>query len=177
MKGHHVYVDESKRKEFVLVAAGVLPGDLDKARHQVRSLYLPGQRGIHMTNEKEGRQRTILRTFCELDVEVDLYVARRGSYKTDVLARRRCLEALVEDAAKAGYAEICLDRDETIEDQDRRVIRRSLQTAGYLDHLRYHHSKCNAEPLLAIPDAVAWAWPQRSWRGECNGLVRNVIYV
>jgi hypothetical protein len=170
-----VFVDESKRRDFVLVAGAVLPGALATARQSIRALYLPGQKGIHMVREKPGRQRTILEVINQLDVEVVLYVAPRGAFKTQNQARKCCLEQLVMDMGSAGHSDLLIERDDTLAAEDRRVIRNQLALQGSLDTVRYRHGKVQGEPLLAIPDAIGWAWPQKGdWRRRCDPVVVNV---
>lgn len=88
----HVYVDESKRRDFILVSAVIVPNALGDARRAIRDLYLPGQNSIHMVKEKASRQRQILARIAQLDVAVALYLVPKGAFKTEVAARRRCLE-------------------------------------------------------------------------------------
>lgn len=164
----------SKRRDFVLVAGAVLPDSLGSARRQIQSLYLPGQHGIHMVKEREGRQRSILRVVAALEVEVTVYLATKGSYKTERMARQRCIEELVTDIARRGHSHLCIERDDSTAAEDRRTIRHQLQQVNYRDRLSYRHGKVASEPLLVIPDAVAWAWPQRNWRRACDGIVSQV---
>jgi hypothetical protein len=44
----HVFVAESKQRNYLLVAAVVMPGDLAGARRALRALVMPGQRRLHM---------------------------------------------------------------------------------------------------------------------------------
>jgi hypothetical protein len=55
----HVFVDESKRRGYLLVASVVVPGDLDSVRRVLRGLVLPGQRRLHMKDENDQRRRSI----------------------------------------------------------------------------------------------------------------------
>jgi len=57
-----VFVDESKKQDYLLVAAVIIPGDLALARKTVRGLHKPGQRRLHMVKESPARQHTILST-------------------------------------------------------------------------------------------------------------------
>lgn len=171
-------MDESKRRDFVLVAGALLPGDLSSARQQIKALYLPGQRSIHTVNEKAGRQRKILRTISALDVQVTIYAAKKGEYKTELLAREKCLAALVDDVVSQGCSNLCLDRDETLAARDRKLIQGHLVRSNYKDRLQYTHDKATHEPLLLIPDAIAWAWPQGGqWKALCAGVIGQVIRV
>jgi len=46
-----VFIDETKHRNCVVVAAVVVPGDLAALRRTMRGLVLPGQRRVHMTKE------------------------------------------------------------------------------------------------------------------------------
>ena len=59
MTTRHIYVDETKRRDYLLVASAHLSPDLNTHRSLVSGLLLPGQRYIHMKDEKDGRKRTI----------------------------------------------------------------------------------------------------------------------
>lgn len=55
----HVFVDETKRRGYLLVAAVVVPADPDPVRKAMRALVLPGQRRLHMKDENDQRRRSI----------------------------------------------------------------------------------------------------------------------
>ena len=55
----HIYVDETKQRDYLLVASVHVSTDLTGLRQMVRGLLLPGQRYLHMKDEKDGRKRTI----------------------------------------------------------------------------------------------------------------------
>ncbi len=174
----HVFVDESKRRDYVLAAAAVPTDTLQTARNVIRALRLPGQTKIHMVKESSGRQRSLLAAIGSLDVRVTMYVATKTTFTAHVEARRRCLDSLIDDIAVDGHMSLCIERDDSQETRDRRLIRNRLGAIGYRDQLSYRHSKVDAEPLLVIPDAVAWAWPQGGdWRRRCEQIVGDVIRV
>ena len=58
----HVYVDESKRGGYLLVASMHPPGELAEARSLMRGLVLKGQRRVHMTKESDPRRKVIVAT-------------------------------------------------------------------------------------------------------------------
>jgi hypothetical protein len=69
-----------------------------------------------------------------------------------------------------------LELDDSLEAQDRLVIREQLRKADRQDALRYEHRRAYEEPLLSIPDAVAWSWCKSSrWRKLVDPLVTEVI--
>ena len=45
---NHVFVDETKRRGYLLVASVVILGEVDALRRTLRGLVLPGQRWLHM---------------------------------------------------------------------------------------------------------------------------------
>jgi hypothetical protein len=177
MSGGHVFVDESKAKDFLLVAAVVVPHGVDAARRVMRDLRMPGQSELHMFREKDGTKRTILATIAELGPEVLIYRAPRDG-RTELARREVCLRALVAECAVAGHEHLSLDRDETMVQRDNRQVYDAARRAGIGETLRYQHDTAASEPLLAIPDAVAWAWAKGgSWRALCSSIrvtVRDV---
>ncbi len=49
----YIYVDETKQRDYLLVASVHVSTDLTALRQLVRGLLLPGQRYLHMKNEKK----------------------------------------------------------------------------------------------------------------------------
>ncbi|GAA1576874.1 hypothetical protein [Kribbella karoonensis] len=90
---------------------------------------------------------------------MDLYRTDR-----DTLAdRTRCLEAIVRDAV--GSAErLVIEREESTYDHDRRTLHAAiLQRKGY--GLSWALMIPKLDPLLWIPDGVAWSWSRGGmWR-------------
>ena len=166
-------MDESKRGSYVVVAAVVVPGDLEDARRVLRGLLLPGQSALHFKNERDGRRRQLLTGICSLPVEAAVYVS---DAKGQATARRACLEAVVADLAEEKAERPVLE----LSDGDLAADRRTLfdagrKHAGTSPALRYDHLRAPAEPLLWVPDAVAWAWSHGSpWRARISSLVTNV---
>lgn len=113
MTARHIYVDETKRRDYLLVASVHVSTDLTELRQLVRGLLLPGQRYLHMKDEKDGRKRTIAQAFVDADVQATVY--RAGPHHRNERQRRSaCLQALVDDHAAQGNAWIILDEDETV---------------------------------------------------------------
>ena len=69
MTARHIYVDETKHRDYLLVASVHVSTDLTELRQLVRGLLLPGQRYLHMKDEKDGRKRTIAQAFVDADVQ------------------------------------------------------------------------------------------------------------
>ncbi|MFF1530822.1 hypothetical protein [Cellulomonas sp. NPDC058312] len=175
----HVFVDESKRSDYLLAAAALSSTHARTARGLVRGLLLAGQRRVHMVKERPARQRTILSTLSASGARVVIYRAARGTRpRSRPRPAPRCLERLVADHSGADDTHLVIELDETLLARDRSVLYATSRREGCADRLRYRHERASTEPLLSVPDAVAWAWSQGGdWRRRTNGVVAAVIDV
>ncbi|MGF2952116.1 hypothetical protein ACOJVP_07185 [Mycobacterium sp. THU-M116] len=172
MTTRHIYVDETKHRDYLMVAAVVLGEDLTSARAVVQELLKPGQHHLHMKNEADGRKETIAKTLAAAGLRATVYDAGRR-HRTQVLARAACLTALVDDlAASDTETLIVLDQDETLVQSDRQVLYRAVRAAGRETTLRYEHRRAAADRLLGIPDAFAWCWAKGGhWRSHIRPAI------
>lgn len=170
MTARHIYVDETKQRDYLLVASVHAPTDLTALRQVVRGLLLPGQRYLHMKDEKDGRKRTIAQAFVGAGVEATIYCAG-AEYRNERERRSACLRALIDDHASFN-AHIVLDEDETMVRFDNQKLVEYTRAAGCRDILRYEHKRSHTEALLAIPDAIAWCWAKG---GEWRKLIQPTI--
>jgi hypothetical protein len=150
----HLFVDETKERGFLLTAVRVRSQELDVARKAVRELVLPGQRRLHFTSERDSRRKRALDLLLPLAAGAVVY---DGSSQPRRRQRDLCLRQLVADAVVAGIRTIALERDDSIADLDRRLLYRQVRELG-CESLEYRHFRATEEPLLAIPDAIAWCW-------------------
>ena len=159
----HVFADESKARGFLLAAAVVLPGELAPMRNLVRTLRLPGQRRIHCSKESDRPRKVIVGAMAEAGARVVLYDASR--YRDEKAARDAAIASLAYDVAKMGAARLVIERDDSVVEADRKIIRTRLIRADCHDTLSYEHARARQEYLLAIPNAVAWCWAKGGhWR-------------
>ncbi|WP_326957317.1 hypothetical protein [Amycolatopsis sp. NBC_01286] len=171
----HVFVDETKQGGYLITAAAVLPGDLGRARQSMRGLVLPGQRRLHFTHESDGRRKRILDVVAELTPVVTIY---DGSAHPRRQQREACLDGLVADLASAGTRMLVIETDESVLDLDRRIFYRSSRQHGCHETLEYRHHRAHEEPLLSIPDAIAWCWQRGGqWKVRARDFVREVRIV
>ncbi|MFD7153425.1 hypothetical protein ACFV9C_02435 [Kribbella sp. NPDC059898] len=156
----HVFVDENKSRGLLMAAAACVAGDVNAHRRTMRSLLLPRQRRLHFFKESAAHQRKILGVIEGFGLEVKLYATPSDSHA----GRERCLNAIVQDAA--GTAErLVIERDESRLEFDRRTLYRAVRTYGCVDTLQYELLAPHLDPLLWIPDAVAWSWAKGGeWR-------------
>lgn len=174
MSGGHVFIDETKRRRYLLVAAVVEPGELDVVRKVLRRLILPGQRRLHMKDESDPRKRSIASAIVSSGIRATVYDAGR-KYKNERERREACLRQLVTDAAQRGDARLVLERDDSLVTSDRRALYRAVRGLGVVDTLAYEHRRPATEMLLALPDAVAWCWAKGGdWRRRVETVITHV---
>jgi hypothetical protein len=158
----HVFVDEIKSKGFLMAAARCPAGDVGVNRKALRGLLLPGQERLHFRSESNQRRKKILQVVTDFRLLVDLYAVGRNSHE----ARKRCLDAIVRDSA-ASAERLVVERDDSTYEHDRRCLREAARRFGCHDTLRWDVLVAKADPLLWIPDAVAWSWTRGgAWKAS-----------
>lgn len=173
----HIYVDETKAKGYLVAAATGVQSQLAISRKDLGTLILPRQRGLHMKGESDPRRReiadTIVRMGDVLGVQAVIYNA--GRVGTEKVRRARCLEALVEDAAKHDRVKIVFDLDESLRSWDRQRMIELTRPAGLRERITYEHQTRHGELLLAVPDAIAWCWARGGeWRTRIQPIIADV---
>lgn len=73
----HVFVDETKQRDYALVASAHESADVQTLRKLIRSLTLKGQTRIHMKKESDRRRRQIISALCGAAVKADVFEAAR----------------------------------------------------------------------------------------------------
>jgi hypothetical protein len=67
------------------------------------------------------------------------------------------------------------DLDETLRQFDRQCLIEATRAAGAGDRISYQHAHRRSEPLLAIPDALAWCWAKGGqWRRRVEPVITGV---
>ena len=94
-------------------------------------------------------------------------------YARELDARNACLQSLVEDVADREVR-LVLERDDSLLEWDRRTLYALARRSGAVD-LRYEHLRAAIEPVLAVPDAIAWCWAKGGdWRRRIDPAVSEV---
>lgn len=168
-----LFIDESKEKNYIIVVAAIADGDVTRLRSATSDLRLKGQQRVHFVKESVPRRRMILQTFETLGVRTFVFAAYGLS---DVSAREWCLESVVDLAAEVNAQRIILETDDSIVATDKRTLYRSLDTRGMRETVSYGHERAAAEPLLWIPDAVAWSHAKGGeWKTRAAPLIERVV--
>jgi hypothetical protein len=142
-----------------MAAAHVPAGDVAVNRKALRSLLLPGQERLHFNHERDPQRKKIVRLISEFRLTVDIYQADRDN----TAARYRCLEAIVRDNATAER--LVVERDESTYGWDGKILNAATYRYGCHGKLRWDLLAPKEDPLLWIPDAVAWCWMRGAdWR-------------
>ena len=174
MTARHIYVDETKQRDYLLVASVHVATDLTALRRLVRELLMPNQRCLHMKDENLGRKKKIATAFVAAGVQATIYRAAGPQHRTEKDRRHACLRALIHDNATAGETMIILDHDESLISWDNQRLIEFTRAEHCRDTLRYEHKKGQAELLLAIPDAIAWCWAKG---GEWKNLIEPTVTI
>ena len=173
MPGEHVFVDESKRDVYLIVAAVVASSDVTATRTTLRALRPPGTHRVHFQAENDARRRRFLQVTAALPITARIYTARR---RTDRESRQMILTRLVGDAVDLGAARLVLERDDSLIVHDQRTIREERSRQKAADQLRFDHLRSLDDPMLWLPDAIAWAWCRdRRWRALVQPLISEQI--
>lgn len=177
MTVRHVFVDESMRDRYLLVATPVGAHDLARRRRGIRDLVAPGQHRVHMVKESAPRRRLVLQRLVDLSLTSTVYEAGR-QHRSNLARRRACLERLVEDSLAAGPVRLHLESATGVDQHDRQQMIELARRLDDRDALAYQHEHARAEPLLSAPDAIAWAWSRGGeWRIRARPLVDAVVAV
>jgi hypothetical protein len=156
----HVFVDETKSRGLLMAAAHIPAGDVGVNRKALRGLVLPGQERLHFNHETPSRRKQIIDVIRGFQLVVDLY-QRGRSTRVD---RNLCLQAIVRDTA-AVAERLVIERDEANLSQDRRALHEARERFGCFDSLRCYLLVPKEDPLLWVPDAIAWSWMRGGqWR-------------
>ncbi len=171
MTTRHLYVDESKRRGYVMVASVHVGDHLETVRSVVKTLLLPGQRYLHMKDENDGRKRRIAANLVAAGVEATVYQAG-PQHRHDKERRAACLEALVDTHADGQPTRLVIERDMGLVKFDNQQLIEFTRAAQCRDVFSYHHRDKHEELLLGIPDAIAWCWAKG---GEWRQLIKPVV--
>lgn len=168
-------MDESKSGRYILAVAVVERSDVSRLRAEVRSLVLPGQSRIHFTKERDQRKRKILSCLIDLGIQAHVF---ESFEKSETLARKSCLSALVSFAAQGRHSKIVLERDESIVQSDRRILYQESRLISPTEWLTYELEVPRKEPLLWLADVIAWSYAKGGdWQRRVNPLISGVTKV
>ncbi|MFJ6670293.1 hypothetical protein ACIQMJ_04195 [Actinosynnema sp. NPDC091369] len=170
----HVFVDESRRSSYLLVAAFVETRQLPGVRSLMRRLRVAGERRLHFKSESDTVRKDVIGRLVDAGFRSRIYLGRGPSEAV----RQRCLARLVADLVEERVKRLVLDSRGPVEDGvDRRVIFQALcDRRAPVDAFFYEHLSSHGDPALWVPDAIAWCHGAGGeWRKRVAPLVEEVI--
>lgn len=70
---------------------------------------------------------------------------------------------------------LVLEQDDTLLSWVNRRLIKFTRDAGCRETVRYEHRRAASDPLLAVPDAIAWCWAKGGdWRRRVEPVVTTV---
>ena len=165
---NEAYLDESMRRDRYIICTSLVPqGSLAVARKRVKSLIPHGKRRIHFNEERDRHRRSVLKEISEMDVSSVIYLVRSDDFRA---SRTAILEKAVSQLKEARVVRLVMESRSNQDIQDRRDIVRSLRSSP-MPSFTYEHQSAHGEPLLCIPDAIAWSWGRGGeWRRRVDDL-------
>lgn len=137
-------------------------------------MLLPRQTRVHFVKERSSRKSQITDAITELTLRFNVYDAT--AIRDQRLARRTCLERLVSNLAELGAHRLVIERDDSLVKADQQVLYRAVRENHVEEVLTYQHLPARSEPLLWIPDALAWCWTAGGqWRRRLEPRLAEVV--
>ena len=168
-----IYIDESSAKHYLIAAALVNQADKTALRKALSQLRMPGQNRLHFVDESDQRRRKILSTLTQLNTRTVLVISENKNHKE---ARSRCLTAVMKRASELEVKQVVLEMDDSTFDFDERVLYQAKRQYFRFQNINYTHERSRSEPLLWIPDAVAWCFAKGGdWKRRVDPLIDEII--
>jgi hypothetical protein len=166
----HAYVDESIRgRNYLLCAALVPESSVTELRRSLRGQLRGSQGRLHMAKEGAETKKRLLAHVDGLD-SIAAIVAIEASRRSDRTARDACLRTLTAALLSRDLRRLVLESCDQ-DKQDRQVLGDALAAAGSLASVSIVHHRASDEPLLWLPDIIAWAYGSSgTWRARISKL-------
>ena len=164
------FVDESVRGRRYLMACVMAEArHLPELRLVMRALAVHER--VHFNTESARRKRLVLSAIAEMPIGVFIAVAQLGHGATEFAARNACLTTVVERVQRHDVPRLVIES----RDDDREDERHLIRVRQPEPWLVFEHRPANAEPILWVADAIAWAHGAgASWRRLIESVVEDV---
>jgi hypothetical protein len=149
-----VFADESKQNVYIFGVASLESSRVDPTRRALRELVLPGQRSIHFASESDRRRVQLLKTILSMGHSVSIIDTGE---KDNRVGRIQGLEMLTNLAIAQEASLLVIEKDETSFRTDRQLLKAFAQVDA-LKPRRFEIKARHEEPLLWIPDSIAWCY-------------------
>lgn len=172
MSRANAFLDESQRAGgYVIASALISHAEVQGVRRALRAVAPKGRARLHFVRESESSRRKLVAVFAALE-GVRVVAVRTGLPGPVIAQRERCLGRLAEHLSASNVDRVLLDHVEPHQQRrDRAILHPRLHASGTeFSHLDDH----SAEPMLWIPDAVAWCVGHPVWRREVDEWVEVI---
>lgn len=164
------YMDESVRgTRYLMVAVIVEHTRHQDIRRDLKGLRQFGRSSLHMHKEVIGRKRLIANSVSQMEITCVLAVQELGGQSL-MSARIKCLNELSEHELVRATSQLTLESSNSIELDKKILSNITYEHAGKFPH--YRHLPSAQEPLLWLPDIVAWCVGKG---GEFENLVKPLL--
>lgn len=156
------YLDESQRSRvYAVTTVAIEHSAVSTVRAQVRSLRPKQVARRHFVKESDESKLRMLDLFRDLQ-GVDITTVSCGAAAKPLAQRAACLDVLARRLREGGCDRLILDHVEPVQQgRDRSVLAPVFGGSGISYSYEVAHS---TEPMLWIPDAVAWCVGKPAWR-------------
>jgi uncharacterized membrane protein len=152
----HCYLDESFEGSYVIAVAIIPAALVAPSRATLRALRAPGARRFHTASERP--ERRALALFALSSVPAVHGIAEVAADVPRHERRSAALSAAIAFAVGRGVSRVVIERADAVDRQDRRAIFDALTRLEARGRVTYEFLRAYEEPLLWIPDVVAWHW-------------------
>ena len=147
------------------------------SQHLIRSSLLKVDRGssrrIHMSEASKAERKEYISAILGLRISSKIYVARTGYEKFEARPRERCLASVLCDCERSDSITI---ESWSVDHLDRQLINRFVSEG--VNFPKVMHVNPNYEPLLWLPDIIAWAYGRGGeWKKSVEPLIEKVVLV
>lgn len=168
------FVDESQRTGFYALAAIAIPhSHVTEVRKALQTIAVrDGQRRRrHFVKEEDRDRKHMLDLFRGLPGASTVCVST--THTSIPRCRHQLLSTLVTHLLDGGLDRLILDH---VDDKQQRRDKQTLwQILGRNSDISFSHEIAHStEPLLWIPDAIAWCAGRSDWRDQLDGWVTTI---
>ena len=171
---HQVFVDESYRPgTFLMCSVKIEHALVFETRGLLRALNPTKSHKIHMSEASRLQRKQILQQIRPLSFSAIIYSAKRNSNFQIQRPRERCLGAMLDENMNSHSITI---EAGSMDHLDRTLINRWVSQK--LSFPLISHVSPTTEPLLWLPDIIAWAYGRGGeWKAEVSQNISKVIQV
>lgn len=169
--GAHIFLDETKERDYTLVAVSVVASDVATVRSEVRRLRHKGAKSIHMRKEGDQSRNRIIAGLLQLPVQAHVIESADRSLN-DLERRFQCLKYVLDMCARSAAARLTIELDQSIVKRERQFLVEEVRRWSLPSNFHYDWLARDQDALLWVSDVVAWSHARGGrWRAAVSPLV------